>query len=95
MKPKTKNYVFAVRVPFPLARRIRGIAAVDGTTAPDLTRDMLDAVFGGDQAKLLAFLGRIQSAIVKHASKSVRVPGPEGGLWSAPSAKGRPTGGEP
>ena len=89
MKTPPKSYVFSVRVEYKLGRRIRGIAAVDGTTASDLTRDMLDAVFGGDQARLLAFLGRIQTAIVKHANKAVRVPGPEGGLWTAPATKGQ------
>ena len=91
MKEKVKNYVFAVRVPYPLARRIRGIAAVDKTTASDLTRDMLDAIFGGEKEKLFAFMARIQTAIEKHANKQVRVPGPDGGLWSAPPTKGRPS----
>jgi hypothetical protein len=91
MKTPPKNYVLSVRMPFKVARRLRGIAAVDGTTASDLTRDMLVAIFGGDQAKLLAFLGRVQAALVKHANKAVRVPGPDGGLWSPPPAKGRPS----
>ena len=86
----SKSFVYSVRVEHRLGRRIRGIAAVDGTTAADLTRDMLAAIFGGDNAKLLEFISRIQSAIQRHAAKSVRVPDPEGGLWSAPAAKGRP-----
>jgi hypothetical protein len=88
-KKPNNTYTFGVRVQYRLARRIRGIAAVDGTTAADLTRDMLEAIFGGDQGKLIEFLTRIQSAIQRHADKAVTVPGPDGGLWTAPNAKSR------